>query len=126
MVDFLRGRRTAKTKALDDACEMNAPLGISAYTYMELLSGARDGREFEKLRKALGLYAIYYLPDSEERYSAAARLYFDLRRKGITPRSMIDVLIARTAIEYDLYLLHDDRDFDRIAPGVAGLKTWPR
>jgi len=33
-------------------------------------------------------------------------------------------LIARKAIEHELLLLHNDRDFDRI-PSVAGLEVHP-
>jgi predicted nucleic acid-binding protein len=48
-------------------------------------------------------------------------LYFTLRRKGITPRSTIDMLIALTAIEFNLLLLHDDRDFDVMAEHIPEL-----
>lgn len=39
------------------------------------------------------------------------------------PRNSINVLIALTAVEYDLLLLHDDRDFDYMARAVKGLKA---
>ena len=35
----------------------------------------------------------------------------DCRKKGITIRSTIDCLIAETALEHDLRLLHNDNDF---------------
>jgi predicted nucleic acid-binding protein len=34
-----------------------------------------------------------------------------------------DCLIAQTAIEYDLFLLHDDRDFEAIAE-IIPLKIY--
>jgi predicted nucleic acid-binding protein len=52
----------------------------------------------------------------------AARLYFDCRRQGFTPRSSIDCLIAQTAIEHRAALLHDDRDFDAIAKSAPQLR----
>lgn len=51
-------------------------------------------------------------------------LYFDLRRGGVTPCSTIDFLIVLTAMEHELALLHDDRDFDMIAEHVSGLRIW--
>jgi predicted nucleic acid-binding protein len=39
----------------------------------------------------------------------------DCRKKGITIRSTIDCLIAQTALENDLILLHEDYDFDLMA-----------
>jgi len=38
-------------------------------------------------------------------------------------RSSIDFLIAQTAIDSDLYLLHNDADFNRIKK-MSSLKTW--
>jgi len=50
-------------------------------------------------------------------------VFFDLRRKGMSVRSSVDCLIAQTAIEHGLHLLHNDSDFDRIAK-VSALKIW--
>ena len=41
----------------------------------------------------------------------------------IFPQKTADCLIARTAMENDLYLLHQDSDFDRIA-SVCPLKIY--
>jgi hypothetical protein len=81
----------------------------------EVLQGARDEREYKELREYLDSQTVYSLPEERKTYEKAARLFFDLRRKGITVRGAFDVLIALTAMEYDLMLLHDDRDFDAIA-----------
>jgi len=35
-----------------------------------------------------------------------------LRRKGVTLRKTIDVIIGTFCIQHHLSLLHDDRDFD--------------
>jgi predicted nucleic acid-binding protein len=72
---------------------------------------------------------IYYPPHDRIFYEKAARLYFDLRRQGVTIRNSIDVLIALTAIENNLMLLHNDCDFDAIADMTASLqilKTLPK
>jgi hypothetical protein len=53
--------------------------------------------------------------DPVESFAQAAKIYFQCRRKGITVRSTIDCLIAQTAIEHNLLLLHDDRDYEGIA-----------
>ncbi len=47
-------------------------------------------------------------------FLAAADIYRSLRRKGITVRKSVDCMIAAVAIEFDLPLLHNDRDFDPI------------
>ena len=80
---------------------------------MELLQGARDEKEWLKLSDYLADQD--YLEASEETWAAAARLYFDLRRKGLTVRSVIDCCIAEIAMPHGATLLHNDRDFATIA-----------
>ena len=59
---------------------------LTRFTQMELLQGARDEKEWLKLSDYLADQD--YLEASEETWAAAARLYFDLRRKGLTVRSV--------------------------------------
>ncbi|MDW7738874.1 MAG: hypothetical protein SCJ97_02290 [Bacillota bacterium] len=56
-------------------------------------------------------------------YEKAAKLIFDLRRKGITPRSSIDMLIVLIAVENNLLLLHNDRDFDQMTGQIKGFQS---
>ncbi len=122
LVDFFRGRKTLKTRLFDEILARDIPFGISPYTYQELLQGARDEREYESLREYLGTQTLYFLPGGRETHEKAARLYFDLRRMGITVRGTIDVFIALTAMENNLMLLHSDRDFDAIAAVMPDCK----
>ena len=122
LIDFLRGINNVKTAIFDAILVRDIPFGISAYTYQELLQGARDEREFRRLRDYLGTQVIYCLPEGRETHEKVARLFFTLRRAGITVRSSIDMLIAFTAMENNLFLLHNDRDFDAIAKKTSALK----
>lgn len=127
LIAYLRGRRTRKAALFDAVLERGIPFGISVYTYQEVLQGARDEREYKRLREYLGAQTIYSLPEGKETHEMAARLFFELRRKGITVRGSVDVLIALTAMEHRLMLLHDDRDFDAIASktGLTVLNELP-
>jgi len=122
LVDYFKGRDTLKTRIFDDVINQGIPYGISPYAYQELLQGAKDEREFRLLKEYLSTQRIYFLPPALEFFDEAARLYFDLRRKGVTLRGTIDVLIALTAVHHNLNLLHDDRDFDALAYAVKPLK----
>jgi predicted nucleic acid-binding protein len=51
---------------------------------------------------------------------------FTCRRAGITIRSTIHLLIAQTAIENNLYLLHKDEDFTNIAKIIPELKIYKK
>lgn len=44
------------------------PFGISAYTYQEMLQGARSEKDFLTLKNYLGGQKIYILPETIETY----------------------------------------------------------
>ena len=122
LIEFFKGRHNPKADLFDEVIVRDIPFGISAFSYQEVLQGARDEREYQLLREYLDTQVIYYPPEGPEIYEKAARLFFDLRRRGVTVRGSIDVLIALTAMENNLMLLHNDRDFDAIAAMTADLK----
>ena len=90
---------------------------LSRFTQTELLQGARNEQEWLQLNNYLSTQD--YIDPSISSWSHAARIYYELRRQGITVRNTIDCLIATSAIEYDLLLLHNDRDFEAIASGTS-------
>ncbi|GAB3902621.1 type II toxin-antitoxin system toxin ribonuclease VapC11 [Larkinella knui] len=48
----------------------------------------------------------------------SARLYRSLRQQGITIRKPNDCLIAAYAMQFNLRVVHNDVDFDRIATNI--------
>lgn len=122
IIDFLKGQTNLKAELFHEVLRRKIPFGLSPYTYQEVLQGARNEEEYAILRAYLSTQKLYFLPQEKATYEKAAQLYFSLRRRGITVRSTIDVLIALTAIENDLLLLHNDRDFDLIAENLTELK----
>lgn len=122
LVDSFKGSTNGKVDLFRKVLREKMPFGISAYTYQELLQGARDNHEFAKLKKYLSATHIYFLPEAIETFEKAAKIFFDLRRHGITPRSTLDILIALTAIENNLRLLHNDKDFDTMSVKLPSLK----
>jgi predicted nucleic acid-binding protein len=86
---------------------------FSRFIQLELLQGAKDEHEWRRLDAYLSTQ--YYLEASEKTWRNAARVYFELRRTGMTVRSPIDCCIACIAMESQAILLHRDRDFESIA-----------
>ncbi len=124
LIDFLKVRDNPKTAKFREILLRKTPFGISAYSYQELLQGSKDDSEWNRLVEYLSSQKIYFLKNEAETYERAARIFFDLRRKGVTPRSTLDILIVLTAIDNDLALLHNDRDFDLIAGYLPELKIF--
>ncbi|WP_019508230.1 PIN domain-containing protein [Pleurocapsa sp. PCC 7319] len=87
---------------------------LPIFCQMELLQGCKDEAEWQKLYQYLSVQR-YVVPDYSQIWFNAARLYFELRRKGITVRSNIDCAIALCAMENNLLLYHCDRNFEQIA-----------
>jgi len=86
---------------------------LTRFNQIELLQGARDEREW-------GVLADYldhqdYLEARADTWRNAARIHFDLRRRGHTVRSPVDCCIAELARQHDALLVHRDRDFLAIA-----------
>lgn len=84
------------------------------FTKMELLQGCKDEIEWAKMSSYLAVQN-YLEPDYSSIWENSARLYFELRRRGVTIRSNIDCAISIMAIENNLILYHYDRDFEAIA-----------
>ena len=85
---------------------------LTRFNQLELLQGCRDDKEWLLLSNYLEDQT--YIEASVETWQAAARIYYDLRRQGLTVRSPIDCCIAQIAIENELLLLHNDKDFSVI------------
>jgi predicted nucleic acid-binding protein len=86
---------------------------LSRFNQLELLQGAKDVKEWQMLEEYLATQI--YLEASSGTWREAARIYFDLRRKGLTVSSAVDCCIAQIALEGGALLLHCDQDFKRIA-----------
>jgi len=111
-VQVLRDKTGRMAQALRE--RIGADIGVfSRFTQLELLQGAKDEGEWGRLDEYLATQ--YYLEATEDTWREAARIYFDLRRGGITISSPIDCCIAQIAMEAGALLLHQDGDFERIA-----------
>jgi predicted nucleic acid-binding protein len=123
LIDFLEGRETESGQRLKTVLQQGIPFGINSFIYQEVLQGAKSEKEYRLLKKYLETQRFYHPKDPVESFAKAAKIYFDCRRKGVTIRSTIDCIIAQTAIEHDLFLLHNDSDYDAMA-SVIPLKIY--
>jgi hypothetical protein len=123
LIDFLGAVENSGTWAFQSVLDSGIAYGITSFTYMEILQGVRTEQEFEQVKRYLDTQKFYGFADEKASFAGAARIYFLCRKKGTTINSTVDCLIARAAIENDVFLLHNDRDFDNIAK-VVKLKIF--
>jgi predicted nucleic acid-binding protein len=124
VIDYLRGQQNLGTQKFEKIVKDGIPYGISELVYIEVLQGAASAKDFHTLKAYLDSQRFYSLTRGRESFAQAARTYMDCRSKGITIRSTVDCLIAHTAVENHLLLLHNDKDYERIAKVLTRLEFF--
>jgi hypothetical protein len=124
-IDLLRKRETMPVARLRKLLELGEA-AASPVIAQEVLQGATNPQAFSKLRRYFTGIPLLGANRMVELHVAAAELYTRARWRAITPRSPHDCLIAVTAVEEDVPLLHDDRDFEHLATVEPRLKLVPR
>lgn len=119
-IDFFAGRQLPHVAALERLIKGREDICICGIILTEVLQGIRAKSEFRKTKELFN--TMLFLPMPYSVFLGAAEIYRTLRRKGITIRNSIDCLIASVAIENDIVLLHNDRDFIPIEKHL-GLKV---
>lgn len=121
-LDYLKGNKSPVVTKLTEVMDQQIPFGITGIIYQEILQGAGTEQDFTLLEEYFATQRFYHPRDLVETYRHAAALYARCRRRGVTPRSTVDCLIAQVAIEHELQLIHSDRDFAAMARVIPELK----
>ena len=112
-IDFFAGRNESHVMSLQELNESEEELSLCGVILAEVLQGIRSDAEFIKTKEYLG--DLIFLPMWHATFVQAAEIYRSLRKKGVTIRKPVDCMIASVAIEFNIQLLHNDRDFNNIA-----------
>ena len=123
-ISFFNAQLKFQVEVLKTSIAGDEDICLSVHILMEILQGFRADKELEQVYGYLRMFPIVDMGGMSS-YVAAAQIFRRCRKKGITIRRGMDSIIAQTAIENDLVLLHDDADFDRIS-FVVPLKIYPR
>nr|WP_321305324.1 PIN domain nuclease [uncultured Sphaerochaeta sp.] len=119
-IDYVNGVHTAQTDILDK--ELQESRVVTGDVIMvEFLQGFRDNKQFKTARMLMDSLEYYDFVGKEMAIKAAENFRL-LRKKGITVRKTIDVLIATFCIENGFELLHNDRDFEPMKE-ILGLQV---
>lgn len=114
-VNFSKGIENNETVLLEEYLTKSPSSIILTPTIIqEFLMGLSNQTDFDFFRYHFSKL-ICLKGDWHDLSVNAAKLYFELRKKGITIRKSTDCLIAQVAIENKIRLAHNDVDFDLIA-----------
>jgi predicted nucleic acid-binding protein len=118
-VEYDRATGSSVDRRVAELIAADAPLVVTEPVVMEVLAGARDDARENDMRRLLLRMGL--LPfDAATDFDSAARIYRRCRRSGITPRGMIDCMIAAVAWRHGATLLCRDANLNCVA-GVIGI-----
>ncbi len=113
-VEYDRATGSAVDQRLTELIAAGGPLAVTEPVVMEVLAGAQGNQRADDLRRLLLRFRLLAF-DASTDFDAAARIYRRCRSSGITPRGMIDCMIAAVAWRQGAALLAHDADMNRIA-----------
>jgi len=108
-IDYFNGKSTRRTNLLDSLLGGEL-IVIGDVILTEVLQGFQEDKDFKKARELLDSLIFREMLGKELAIKSAENYRF-MRRKGVTVRKTIDVIIATFCISNNLPLLHSDRDF---------------
>ena len=118
-VEYDRATGSPVDRRLQALIESNGPVAVTQPVVMEVLAGARDEHREADLRRLLLRFELLSF-DAVADFDGAVRIYRRCRATGVTPRGMVDCMIAAVAWRREAVLLSHDADMDRVA-GVVGI-----
>jgi predicted nucleic acid-binding protein len=112
-VEFDRATGSAVDSRLARLIADEEGIAVTEPVVLEVLAGARDAAGERDLRRLMSRFALMRF-DAAVDFDAAARIYRTCRRTGVTPRGMIDCMIASVAMRNNASLLTADSDLDHV------------
>jgi predicted nucleic acid-binding protein len=113
-VEYDRATGSSVDRRLAELIESSGPVAVTEPVVMEVLAGARDDRRELELRRLLLRFELLGF-DAVADFDGAVRIYRRCRAVGVTPRGMVDCMIAAVAWRRAATLLANDADMDRVA-----------
>jgi hypothetical protein len=111
-IDFFNGVDSPPVEKLDQLLG-HEMIVTGDLIIVEVLQGFQNDAHFHQAKKVLEELPFFNLCNKELSMIAAEN-YRALRKKGVTVRKTIDVIIGTFCIENNIHLLHHDRDFNSL------------
>jgi predicted nucleic acid-binding protein len=117
-VEYDRATGSAADQRIAALIDADGPLLFTEPVLMEVLAGARSDARENDLRRMMMRFDLAPF-DAVTDFSAATRIYRRCRQAGVTPRGMVDCMIAAVAFRRGLALLAWDVDLIRVAEVIG-------
>jgi len=124
-VDYSNGFDSPEADLLERLVMTEQDICTCGVVVAEFLQGLRSIRSVREYSRLFG-DMTWLTPGEPETYLAAAALYRDLRRNGVTVRSTIDCMVVMLAAENHCLLLARDADISRILASGLSMSSSAR
>ena len=108
-IDYFNGLKTWQTNLLDSLLS-DVPIIVGDLILSEILQGFRSDNDYESAKSYLSDLPFRQMGGYQVAVQSAQN-YRILRKKDVTVRKTIDLIIGTFCIMEGFPLLHDDRDF---------------
>lgn len=113
-VEYDRSTGSPVARRLQELIGNEGSVAVTEPVLAEVTAGARDDRREQQLRRLLQRFEL--LPfDATPDFDGAVRIYHQCRRAGVTPRGLVDCMIAAVAVRNSAAVLAHDLDLARVA-----------
>lgn len=119
-VEFDRATGSSVDLRLAELIADDGPVAVTEPIVMEVLAGASSPKRESDLRRLLLRFPLLGF-DAAVDFDAAATIYRRCRAQGVTPRGIVDCMIAAVALRAGASLLACDADLDGVAQ-VMGIE----
>ena len=109
-IDYFNGKITQKTDWLDSALG-NQSIFTGDLILTEVLQGFQSDKDYRTAKRLLLSFPVVEMLGQDIAIKSSLN-YRLLRKKGVTIRKTIDVIIGSFCIQCSFSLLHDDKDFN--------------
>ncbi|HOJ06178.1 MAG: PIN domain nuclease [Chlorobi bacterium] len=120
LIDYFNGKENWQVEKFDEMLGKEI-IVTGDYILVEVLQGFRNDKDYETAKNVLNAFPCFSICGEEIAIKSAVN-YRMLRKKGITIRKTLDIIIGTFCIENELILLHNDKDFFPLEKHL-GLKT---
>ena len=117
-IEYDRASGSTVDHRLLELIAAGGPVAVTEPIVMEVLAGARTDRRENDLRRLLLRFELLRF-DVAADFDGAVRVYRRCRSAGVTPRGIVDCMIASVAWRRRATLLAYDQDMDRVARVVG-------
>jgi len=109
-IDYFNGQKTWQTERLYHALGQEEVI-VGDVILTEVLQGFRRDADFQRAHELFLAFPVVSMLGPDMAIKSAEN-YRTLRKRGVTVRKTMDIMIATWCIEHALPLLYSDRDFN--------------